>query len=206
MSDLPPTASIDSPAPESGHGISTFAGETRKPEVAYRLARFTLAAFLIVFITSRVLVFLIMTRRINDFYLHVGGNHVHHLNYGIFLLSIVCGYLLFFRPRGPWLSAAAALYGVGLALTFDEFGMWLHMGGSYWQRDSFDAVVVIANVLGLICVAPAIKRFKPQHWITTALLAIMVVVFGYVLVRSINQFGEKKIAPVLEQIEQNGPS
>jgi hypothetical protein len=206
MPDLPPTVSYDAEPMETGPGISTFAGETRKPEVAYRLARWSLGAFLTTFIISRILVFLIMTRRIHDFYLHVGGNHVHHLNYGIFLLSLVGGYLVFFRPRGHRLSAAAAMYGIGLALTFDEFGMWLHMGGSYWQRDSFDAVVVIAAVLGLICVAPAIQRFKPRHWIVSALLSVLVLVFGYVLIKSINQFGEKKIAPVLYQIEQSAPS
>jgi len=30
-----------------------------------------------------------------DFFLHLGGTHVHHLNYGIFLLSAVTGLLLF---------------------------------------------------------------------------------------------------------------
>jgi hypothetical protein len=44
---------------------------------------------------ARVVVFLIMSRRIPDLYLHLGGNHVHHLNYGIFLLSGIDAYLLF---------------------------------------------------------------------------------------------------------------
>jgi hypothetical protein len=206
MSDLPPTGSYDPTCRDSGDGIPTFAGETRRPDVAYRLARWTLAAFLITFITARILVFLIMTRRIHDFYLHVGENHVHHLNYGIFLLCLVGAHLLFFRPHGHRLSAAAALYGIGLALTFDEFGMWYHLGGRYWQRDSFDAVVVIAAVLGLIAVAPTVKRFRPHHWVTTGIVAAMLVVFGYVLVKSINEFGEKRIAPALYQIEENGPS
>jgi hypothetical protein len=35
-----------------------------------------------------------------------------------------------------------------MALTFDEFGMWLHLGGSYWQRASFDAVVCYQVFLG----------------------------------------------------------
>jgi len=43
------------------------------------------------------------------------------------------------------LTLAALVYGVGLALTFDEFGMWVHLGGPYWQRASFDAVVLIAR-------------------------------------------------------------
>ncbi|MEI9960479.1 MAG: hypothetical protein WDM76_04895 [Limisphaerales bacterium] len=42
------------------------------------LARIVLCWFLIAFLASRIMVLLIMTRRVPDFYLHVGGNHVHH--------------------------------------------------------------------------------------------------------------------------------
>ena len=39
------------------------------------------------------------------------------------------------------MTQTAALMMLAMALTFDEFGMWLHLGGSYWQRASFDAVI-----------------------------------------------------------------
>ncbi len=119
------------------------------------LARLILAAFVLTFTAARVMVILIMARLVPDFYFHAGQTHVHHLNYGIFLLSGVGAFLLLRRPTGKALSLCAIVYGVGLALTFDEFGMWLHLGGSYWQRASFDAVVTIAAVLGLIAVAPS---------------------------------------------------
>ena len=70
------------------------------------IARRVLVAFLFTFIAARVLVFLIMSRRIPDLYLHLGGTHVHHLNYGIFLLSGVGGYLLLARPTGRRPTAA----------------------------------------------------------------------------------------------------
>ena len=38
--------------------------------------------------------FLIMSYSIPDLYLHVKRTHVHHLNYGIFLLSAIGGYLV----------------------------------------------------------------------------------------------------------------
>lgn len=98
-----------------------------------RVARLLLATFLLTFLCSRILVLLIMTRRAPDLYLYAGQTHVHHLNYGIFLLSGVGAYLLFF-PRPRQRAWVVVLYGVGLALTFDEFGMWLHLGGGYWQR------------------------------------------------------------------------
>ena len=99
-----------------------------------QIARRILTAFLFTFVAARVTVFLIISRRIPDLYLHLGGTHIHHLNYGIFLLSGVGAYLLFARPHGRTLLGVAVLYGIGLALTFDEFGLWLHLGGSYCPR------------------------------------------------------------------------
>ena len=143
-----------------------------------------LVAFVTTFMAARVLVFLIVSRRIPDLFLHVGGTHIHHLNYGIFLLSGVGGYLLLMPPHGRLLLFAAAAYGVGLALTFDEFGLWVHLGGSYWQRASFDAVVVIAALFALIAVAPEWRRFQPHHWVTAAALALSSIMFGLLLVDS----------------------
>lgn len=59
------------------------------------------------------------------------------------------GYLLLWRQSERTLRIAALAYGAAMALTFDEFGMRLHLGGSYWQRASIVAVVVVAAVLAL---------------------------------------------------------
>ena len=195
------------PLPSEGwpDAPSGWAAEARPADVAHRLARWILAAFVITFIASRTLVILIMSRAVPDLYMHVGGNHVHHLNYGIFLLTAVGAYLVFFQPRGGRLHAAAAVYGVGLGLTFDEFGMWLHLGGSYWQRASFDAVVVIAALLGLISVDPELKKFGPGHWRATAALAVIVAVFAGLLAYSVHHAGYR-IMPRLQLLEQNSPS
>jgi hypothetical protein len=50
------------------------------PKPTRHLARLTFVAFLFTFIASRVLVILIMSRRLPDLFLHLGGTHVHHLN------------------------------------------------------------------------------------------------------------------------------
>src|SRR4249919_3815933 len=105
---------------------------TRSP--ASHLARWALAAFVLTFLLARIAVLLIMSRRMPDLFLYVGQTHVHHLNYGIFLLSAMGAWLLFVPP-GPDARVrvvAALVYGVGMGLTFDEFGMWLHLGGGYW--------------------------------------------------------------------------
>jgi len=201
---MPTETPSDDPMPMEEESVPAE-HNARPARVAYRLARWSLAAFLTTFILARILVILIMSRSIPDLYLHVGGNHVHHLNYGIFMLSGVGAYLLFFRPRGLWLNVAAAVYGVGLALTFDEFGMWLHLGGSYWQRASFDAVVVVAALLGLIAVAPAYKKFGPGHWRATIALAILTIVFAFFWMHAVRNFGNR-IAPTFQHLEEDSPS
>ena len=183
---------------------TSTSGRDSETETKQRLARRVLVAFLATFIAARVVVFLIMSRTIPDLFLHLGGTHVHHLSYGIFLLAGVGAYLVFQRPAGRRLGIAAVVYGIGLALTFDEFGMWLHLGGGYWQRASFDAVVVIAAALGLIVVAPSIRRFRPRHWTTAAVLTLALVVFGVLLVRSIH-YAERTIGPKLKQLDAVAP-
>jgi hypothetical protein len=126
-----PAASIDNSL-QGRHTIATSAGWNDRE--FHVLARTILVSFVLTFIAARITVFLIVSRRIPDIYLHLGGTHVHHLNYGIFLLTGVGAYLLLIRPAGGPLIAAACIYGVGTGLTFDEFGLWLHLGGGYWQR------------------------------------------------------------------------
>jgi hypothetical protein len=101
---------------------------------AHELARRALLAFLLTFMLARAMVFLIMARLVPNMYFFLHNTHVHHLNYGIFLLAAVGAYLLLGAPRGDAARRAAFAYGIAMALTFDEFGMWLHLGGSYWQR------------------------------------------------------------------------
>jgi len=168
------------------------------------LTRVVLVSFVVTFILARIVVLLIMTHRMPVLYLHMGNTHVHHLNYGIFLLSFVGAFLLFRRPEGRLLTFTAMIYGFGLGLTFDEFGMWVHLGGPYWQRASFDAVIVVTAILGLICAAPRLKKFRPQHWTTVVLLAVALIGFGMVLSDSM-RFATQKLSPYLEQIESGGP-
>lgn len=166
-----------------------------------RLARFTLAAFVVTFVLARIVVLLIMTHRMPDLFLWVGGTHVHHLNYGIFLLVIVGGWALFDRPENPrtlrWLATA---YGVGLALTFDEFGMWLHLGGGYWQRASYDAIVVVGAALSLIAVAPSMRHWPWTSWVIAGFIVLLCVIGLKLMSDELNLW-----QPFLERIESLGP-
>ena len=78
------------------------------------LARIVFFVFLLTFMLARILVFLIMSRRMPDLYLHLGGSHIHHLNYGIFLLAGLGAYFLFGKPERheePWGQCPLVTYG-----------------------------------------------------------------------------------------------
>ncbi len=169
-----------------------------------RLARVVLFAFLLTFILARIVVFLIMSRRIPDLFLYLGGTHVHHLNYGIFLLSGLGAYLLFRKPDEQNLKVAAVIYGCGMALTYDEFGMWVRLGGSYWQRASMDAIGVLAALFGLLAYAPSLKKFRPRHWWSAAIILFASLLFFFMLAESF-KYARKIIAPRIDQLETTAP-
>jgi hypothetical protein len=169
-------------------------------ETAHKLARLSLFAFLLTFIVSRIFVFLIMSDSMPNFYFFLSGTHVHHLNYGIFLLAAVCGYSVFRRPVGKPAEVVAIIYGMAMGLTFDEFGMWLHLGGSYWQRVSVDAVIVVSAFFGWIAFARSLKRFETKHrWIFTTML-VALAVFGIALYLAGNHLGNL-VGPALRDLE-----
>ena len=170
---------------------------------ARRLARQVLLLFVLTFIGSRVLVFLIVQRRIPDLFLHLGGTHVHHLNFGIFLLAGLGATLVFVELPQRAVDWTARTYGVALALTFDEFGMWLHLGGGYWQRASFDAVTVLVGLLALAAFAPSLRRWQRRGWAAAGLLLIACAMFFWLLAASFRLAAREE--PRLRQLEQRTP-
>jgi hypothetical protein len=168
------------------------------------LGRVVLTSFTVTFVCTRILVLLIMSREVPDLYLHVGGTHIHHLNYGIFLLSAAGAVLLFAQPSGRWRDIVAAAYGIGLALTFDEFGMWLHLGGSYWQRASFDAITAIGGVLLLAAFTPPIRRWSRRRFAGSVVLLVLLGVFLWRLSLSLASI-EQRALPELQELESQGP-
>jgi hypothetical protein len=78
----------------------------------------------------------------------IGGVHVHHLVWGILLL-IVVGYMWLIQVgtdrNGRTICmgrVTALLYGVGAALTLDEFALWLNLQDVYWERQGRASVDV----------------------------------------------------------------
>jgi hypothetical protein len=140
------------------------------------LAREALFGFLITFILLRILVYLIMSKTIPDTYVFFNGIHIHHFNEGIFMLTIIAGYTLFAQPQGRILEFLALFYGIAIALTFDEFGMWLNFNVTYWQRISIDMAFIIMTFLGIIAFAPSWRELNLKKCIL-----LFIVFMGYVL-------------------------
>lgn len=100
-----------------------------------------LIAFLPTFVIARFVVY-----HFPELFLEVKGVHIHHLTYGIFLLAIA-GILSLNFSSWRWKIANAFIYGIGLALAFDEFGMWIHLEDDYWVRQSYDAIIILVAIL-----------------------------------------------------------
>lgn len=113
-------------------------------------------SFIITFLVVRGITHAIRSGRARMVFRNIshGGTHIHHLVWGILLL-LVTGYLGFaFDPRTAR-EPLAALFGVGAALTLDEFALWLSLEDVYWTkqgRRSVDVVIMASAVLGLVLV------------------------------------------------------
>ena len=84
----------------------------------------------------------------------VGGRHIHHLVWGILLLLLV-GYCWLWQvgKEDRFLSKLLSFaYGVGAALTLDEFALWLNLRDVYWEREgraSIDAILLFSGLLAM---------------------------------------------------------
>jgi hypothetical protein len=116
-------------------------------------------SFFLTFLAVRLLVWSI-THHVGPFgYVEVGGRHIHHLVWGILLLlgagyAGIAEYGTGDSPLSILGSRLLALsYGIGAALTLDEFSLWLNLdAAAYWSREgreSIDAVVLFGALLAI---------------------------------------------------------
>src|SRR5579863_3132253 len=116
-------------------------------------------SFLITFAGVRVLVHRIVNHEGHFQWVVVRGHHIHHLVWGILILLLVgYGWLLdvgrSHSPMSIFMSRLMAVsYGVGAALTLDEFALWLDLEpDAYWNHEgrlSIDAVILFGAVLAV---------------------------------------------------------
>lgn len=87
----------------------------------------------------------------------INGVHIHHFSYGIIILTLVGFYSLVMNPAGRKLYKTAFFFGVALALTYDELGMWLKLTDDGVARFGYDAIALIS--IGFINML-----YLDQHW------------------------------------------
>src|SRR5437764_3377067 len=128
-----------------------FRRHDRHLSLGRRIAVRTLAAFVLTFAVLRAVTAIIHF----DLFPHgpfrnlvtKSGLHIHHLFWGILLLMFVAFAAL--STREPkWHLRIAVLFGVALALTLDEFALWLRLADVYWEpigeRESLTAAFTAA--------------------------------------------------------------
>ena len=79
------------------------------------------------------------------------GLHIHHLFWGILLL-MVTGFTALATREPRWHLRIAIVFGIALALTLDEFALWLRLADVYWSPEGLESVkagALAAAVLAL---------------------------------------------------------
>jgi hypothetical protein len=136
-----------------------FLMRTSIPDRPRRRVFLASVAFFVTFLGVRLLVHLVVRGRGPFQWVMMGGRHIHHLVWGILILLFVgYGWLLDLgrahSPTSILLSRIMSIaYGVGAALTLDEFTLWLNLDPDlYWARAgrlSIDAVILFGSLLAI---------------------------------------------------------
>lgn len=137
-------------------------------------------SFLFTFVGVRILVRLIMHNEGPFQWVMVHGRHIHHLVWGILILLLVgYGWLMDLgrshSPLSIFLSRLMSVsYGVGAALTLDEFSIWLDLEpNAYWSsngRLSIDAIILFGSLLAVGAWGAPFFRGLGRMWDNRALL------------------------------------
>jgi hypothetical protein len=115
-------------------------------------------SFFLTFATVRGMVFCIVHHIPPFHYVIMEGRHIHHLVFGILILLFVgYGWLCEVGNGSDSSSILASsvmslLYGMGAALTLDEFALWLNLKDVYFVREgrsSFDAIILFGSLLAI---------------------------------------------------------
>jgi hypothetical protein len=113
-------------------------------------------SFFLTFAGVRAVVFAVLHNIPPFHFIEHGGRHIHHLVFGIIiLLAVGYGWLADIGTGEDHTSLLLSrlmsiLYGVGAALTLDEFALWLNLKDVYWSpegRTSIDAVILFGALL-----------------------------------------------------------
>jgi hypothetical protein len=138
-------------------------------------------AILVTFLVTRAATRLIRSGAGGLSNFRIAGIHVHHQVFGILILIGTGIVLVSATPHGASLDAAAAIFGVGISLTLDEFALWLHLEDVYWSKEgrkSVDAIFCVLVVTGALIGGADILSGRigtGAWWSSVAALAVSLV-------------------------------
>lgn len=105
-------------------------------------------SFILSFVITRIWVYLMYQGHLPSMFVYIKGVHVHHLNFGIFLLSVIGFITLVYQDFSKrYVHVLSLIYGIALAWTFDELALWLLLEDDYYHRLSYDAIITISAFL-----------------------------------------------------------
>jgi hypothetical protein len=140
------------------HGTSLGqAVHERIPDRPRRRLFIASVSFFLTFAAVRAVVYGVLHQIPPFHFIQEGGRHIHHLVFGIVILLLVGYGWLCEIGSGTGSSSVfvgrlmSILYGVGAALTLDEFALWLNLRDVYWSpegRSSIDAIILFGALLG----------------------------------------------------------
>lgn len=87
------------------------------------------------------------------------GLHIHHLFWGVLLL-MATGFAALATRAPAWHLRIAIVFGIALALTLDEFAMWLRLADVYWSPEGIESIKAGAAVAALL----ALYAFGQPFW------------------------------------------
>lgn len=108
--------------------------------------------FLVTFSVARIIAYSIYFNMVPRWLffiktIYVKGYHIHHFNLGIAIL-IIAGFLGLVDAARRHLRLISILYGIGLTLVMDEFGLLVTLDKNvYWTRASYDGIIFTAVIL-----------------------------------------------------------
>jgi hypothetical protein len=105
--------------------------------------------------------------------------HLHHLVPGILTSLAAATAIIAFRPGDDSMILLSMLFGIGAALTLDEFALILHLDDVYWAKEGRSSVeaTLMGAAFGILCLLASLPlsgdpgRDAP-HWLAGVILFV----------------------------------
>jgi len=125
----------------------------RELDLGRRVAIRALSAFVVTFVALRIITaiihFQLLPRGPFRNLVTKSGLHIHHLFWGILLL-MATGFAALATRAPAWHLRIAIVFGIALALTLDEFALWLRLADVYWSPEGVESIKAGALVAALL--------------------------------------------------------